>query len=68
MESTGVFTDKDKAAAHLKVCFLCYFCFCLLMPLCISKLNALKKIDYSDEALFIYFFTIVIIFNFVVLE
>lgn len=68
MESTGVFTDKDKAAAHLKVCFLCYFCFRLLMPLCISKVIALKKIYYSDEALFIYFFIIVSIFNFGVME
>lgn len=22
VESTGVFTDKDKAAAHLKVCYI----------------------------------------------
>lgn len=34
VESTGVFTDKEKAAAHLKVCLSHAFHFSLLLYLC----------------------------------
>ncbi|GKF72699.1 glyceraldehyde-3-phosphate dehydrogenase, partial [Tanacetum coccineum] len=44
VESTGVFTDKDKAAAHLKVCFDFCFLYCCLdlksyLPVYVVKLN-----------------------------
>lgn len=42
VESTGVFTDKDKAAAHLKVCYSSHFVlFFSLGLLIIMKSNLL---------------------------
>ena len=38
VEATGVFTDKDKAAAHLKVYSLLYLTGCLFYGSCVFGL------------------------------
>lgn len=40
VESTGVFTDKDKAAAHLKVCISHAFQFFDFFDICMSSFDA----------------------------
>ena len=43
VESTGVFTDKDKAAAHLKVWQVLLWCYCELMIIVVAIFFRLKE-------------------------